>query len=308
MRQVSGPGGGKVKSYGKNWGTKAIAVLLAFVLWLFVFGQQSPTNVPEFTRTLTNIPVEIIGADRDFQYLVTPSSVDIVIRGSQEFINSMIGREHRVTVDVRTLQEGIHNLEVTTSIAGGFTQSIRPNYVTVIIEPIITRDFSVTVETEGELPEGIAIEEININPNVVRLTGPKGELERVTAVRAMLNLSDITDTQSVTAQLSIMDIHNRNVNSLHPNISNVIIEVVVTQSLIEQELTVSYVNLQEGNTVSLSQQTINAKVPKNTNLNEIQAYIDLEGLDEGTYTLQVQSNVDGIDFNPSQIEATIERE
>lgn len=308
MRQVSGLGGGNVKSYGRNWGTKAVAVLLAFVLWLFVFGQQSPTNVPEFTRTLTNIPVEIIGADRDFQYLVTPSSVDIVIRGSQEFISSMIGREHRATVDVRGLQEGIHNLEVTTSIAGGFTQGIRPNYVTVIIDPIITRDFIVTVETEGELPEGITIEDINVNPNTVKLTGPKGELERVTAVKAMLNLSEVTDTESLTASISIMDIHNRIVNSLQSNISSVIIEVVVTETFIDEELSINYINLQEGFSVSISPDTVTATVPIDVNLNAIEPFVDLDGLEEGTYTLEVQSNVEGINFDNNQVEVTIERE
>lgn len=308
MRQASGLGGGNVKSYGRTWGTKAVAVLLAFVLWLFVFGQQSPTNVPEFTRTLTNIPVEIIGADREFQYLVTPSSVDIIIRGSQEFISSMVGREHRVTVDVRGIQEGIHNLEVVTTIAGGSTQGITPNYVTVIIDPIITRDFTVTVETEGELPDGVSVEGIDINPNAIQLTGPKAELERVTSVIALLNLSEVTKTQSITVPIVIMDIHNRNIDSLQSNISNVIIEVIVTETSNDEEFTINYINLQEGFLVSISPDVVRATVPIDANLNAIQPYVDLDGLEEGTYTLQVQSNVAGINFDDIQVEVTIERE
>lgn len=308
MRQVSGLGGGKVKSYGRNWGTKAIAVLLAFVLWLFVFGQQRPTNVPEFTRTLTNIPVEIIGADRDFQYLITPATVDIVIRGSQEFINSMVGRDHRASVDVRGLQEGIHNLEVTTSIAGGFTQAIRPNFVTVIIDPIVTRDFTISVETQGELPEGVRIEEINLSPSQVQLTGPRGELERVTSVRVTLNLTEITESKEISAPISIMDIHNRTVNALQGSVSNVIMEVVVAQRYIEQQLSVNYINLEEGLTARLTQSAVKAIIPININVNSIEPYVDLRGLGEGRHVVQIQWGGEGISFEPKEIVVIIERE
>lgn len=308
MRQVSGLGGGKVRGYGKNLGTKLIAVLLALMLWLFVFGQQTPTNTPEFTRTLTNIPVEILGADRDFQYLLTPPNVDIVIRGTQEFINSMVGREHRVTVDVRGLEEGIHNIEVATGIAGGVVQNIRPSYVTVVVDPIITQEFEVTVQTIGTLSENVNISDLVVRPETVSLTGPKGELERVSSVIATLDLSQITQSQQVTVPINPVDIYKRNVNSLQLNISNVIIEVAVENRTIERELTLRYINIEEGLLATLSQNTVKAVFPANINPENINPYVNLEGLSEGTHTITVRSEVNGVVFVPEQIQVVIERE
>ncbi|QNO14734.1 hypothetical protein HYG86_08005 [Alkalicella caledoniensis] len=296
-----------MKSYGKNIGTKAISLLLALVLWLFVFGQQPNTNVPEFTRTITNVPVEIIGSDRDFQYLVTPGTVDIVIRGSQEFINNMVNREHRVTVDVRNLEEGIHNLEVTTAIAGGVVQSILPNYVTVVIDPITSTDFSIAIETTGTLPEGVTLRGITARPSNITLTGPVSELERVASVLATVNLDEITQSTEISTTVSILDIHKRNVNSLQVNQTNVIIEVVVEQDAIQDTVSIQYINLEEGFEVQLSQQSGTVTYPPNIAVEDIELFVDLADLTEGEHTVSVQINgPEGVVFEPEEIQVIIE--
>ncbi len=297
-----------MKIYGSNLGTKAVAILLALILWLFVIGQQTPAGTPEFTRTITNVPVETIGADRNFQYLISPSTVDIVIRGTQEFINSVVSREHRATVDVRNLGEGIHNLEVVTSIAGGVVQTIRPNYVTVIIDSINTMEFPITVETTGTLPEGLSILDINPNPNIVQLTGPSRELERITKVVATLNLNTINSSGEITTNIAPMDIHNRIVNSLQSNISNVIIEVALREETTLRDINLSHINLQEGLVANLSQNTIRARVPVSIDTGAVNPYVDLSELGEGTHTVTINSDVEGVIFEPTQIQVIIERE
>lgn len=298
-----------MRRYRGNIGTKAVSVLLALILWLFVFGQQPNTDVPEFTRTITNVPIETLGADRDSQYLITPATVDIVIRGSQEFINTMIGREHTVTVDVRDLGEGIHNLQVSASMTGGVLQSILPNYVTVVIDVIATNQFDVTVETIGTLPEGMIIRDITVNPKSISITGPNSELERVSQVLATLNLDELTSSGEVSTTVSVLDNHKRNVNSLQLNQSSVIIEVELEQEVLETTLAVKHINLAEGFNVEITRPTVQVKYPSTITIEDIQLYLDLEGLTAGTHTVDIEFNgqeLEGIVIEPSQIEVIIE--
>ncbi|SET20735.1 CdaR family protein [Anaerobranca gottschalkii] len=296
-----------MKGYGKNLGTKFISIFLGVILWLFVYGQQSPLNTPEFTRTLTNIPVEIIGANRDFQYIVTPSTVDIVIRGSQDVINSLVNREHKATVDVRGLDEGIHNLPVSTSLTGGVVQNIKPNYITVIVDPILTQEFPISLTTEGELPGGLVLKDVLLTPNTITLTGPKGELERVSKVEVVLNLEEIGESGRISVPARALDIYGRNINALQPNISNVIIEVVIEGDLVEGEFSIGYRNLQQGLKVALSPTTVQAKFPKNINKDNIEVFVDLEGLEEGTHTVALQTDTEGVILERETIEVKIER-
>ncbi|SHJ88298.1 YbbR domain-containing protein [Anaerobranca californiensis DSM 14826] len=296
-----------VKGYGKNLGTKLIAIFLGIILWLFVYGQQNPLNTPEFTRTLTNIPVEIIGANRDFQYIVTPSTVDIVIRGSQDVINSLVNREHKATVDVRGLNEGIHNLPVSTSLSGAVIQSIKPNYITVVVDPILTQEFPISLRTVGDLEEGIVLKDLSITPNTIILIGPKGEMERVSKIEVVLNLEEIEESGKLSVPVNILDIYGKSINTLQPNISNAIIEFIIEGDLDQGEFPIGYKNLQQGLKVTLSPATVKARFPKNINRDNIEVFVNLEGLEEGTHTVLLLSNTEGVELQRETIEVKIQR-
>lgn len=297
----------------KNIGTKGISILLAFMLWLFVFNQDGGSP-PEYTRTIPGIPVKVVGARSDNHYTLYPSEADVVVAGSQQFVGTHETLQPDLTVDVSNLSPGIHNIEVNASISGGNIQSLSPNWVTVKVDEIITHQKEIVLELEGQLPQG-ELENVQLDPETVTLKGPRNEIERIVEVSALIDLTEIEDSQQIDIPLALTNTYGESIDSvsLSPSDTTATVSVEAPKQETEQELIV--LNVSEGLEAELSPSQITLYLDDDIDADDLEAYVDLEDLSPGQHQVAVELrgsndiNVDEVEFEPQQINVNlIERE
>jgi YbbR domain-containing protein len=78
-------------------------------------------------RTLTNVPIEIRSLQDGLQGRLTPSRVTLVLRGTEEGVNSADSEQLGIHVDATGLDVGDHEVEVRSGVVAGPTvESVTP--------------------------------------------------------------------------------------------------------------------------------------------------------------------------------------
>ncbi|WP_353893482.1 CdaR family protein [Proteinivorax hydrogeniformans] len=298
------------KKYSRNMGIRGISILLALVLWLFVIGQIDAGTPPEYTRTIPSMPLEMVGTQPEFNYSLYPSSVDVVIEGSQQIIGEQDALSPELTVEVANLSPGVHNIEVSSRIAGGNIRSISPRWVTVVVEEVITHQMDISVKSDGESPLG-ELEELELEVTDVTIEGPMNNVERVTEVVALVDLSQIQQSQIVDVPLRALNIYGERVQGVSLSPSSVAVNVTLDSTLQQSQQDIEVENPPEDYEYEISPSRVVVQSVDEENLEDITAFVDLQDLDPGEHKLEVQISspndidIDELIIQPENIKATI---
>ena len=65
--------------------------------------------------------------------------------------------------------------------------------LTISVEDEQTEQFKVDVKTVGTLSEGYALGEVKVRPNLIKVSGAKSQVERISEVRVEADVSNATD-------------------------------------------------------------------------------------------------------------------
>ncbi|MGM0846785.1 MAG: CdaR family protein [Bacillota bacterium] len=148
--------------------------------------------------------VEITGAKDIIEQIVYVVAIPDVNSG----IDSTITREATVQV----LDSDYNKLDV----------SIEPVTVDVTIEVVNpSKEVSVSVNTTGELPEGLELESITVNPEKVTVFGRDALLRSINELSAEVNLSEINEDTTIEVSLELPE----GVNQLTPEKVEVEIDI-----------------------------------------------------------------------------------
>ena len=89
------------------------------------------------SRTLTNMPIEIVGLDENLQAVFAPDLVDIILSGPLPTLDQLIFGNVRVFIDLTGFEEGTYQLtpSAEVNVQGVLVQSILPSTIEVTIIP-----------------------------------------------------------------------------------------------------------------------------------------------------------------------------
>jgi YbbR domain-containing protein len=89
----------------------------------------------EFTRTLENIPIEVLGAEPNTRVVVNPATLSIDISGPRDRLDQLEPRDVAVVVDVTGMEIGAHQVRPRVALPAGMTYSdALPQVVVAIID------------------------------------------------------------------------------------------------------------------------------------------------------------------------------
>ncbi len=173
-----------VRALTANKGLKAIALLLAVVVW---YGIREAIS---FESELIDVPVEIL-QDEGWSVLdQSDTAVDIRFRGARADVGDITTKQVRVIVDARgqasgglmTMPVSVNSVEAPP---GARAIQIRPNTVSFRLDREGERQVPVKAELQGNLPEGYAVDSVVCSPVASLLKGPMARLEAVDTLRTV---------------------------------------------------------------------------------------------------------------------------
>jgi YbbR domain-containing protein len=202
---------------------------LAVVVW---FSAETAAN-PNIEST-RSVPLEIIGLDPNMLVVSNPpAQVRVTLRAPNSVLSSLDSVDGSISawVDVTGLEAGTYELEVKAKASETYgpvrINQITPQFVTLTIEQLITRNVPVELEVTGEPAIGYQADPPSYTPTAVTISGAAPLVNQVNSALVTLDISEASETIEVDIPVMALDKNSEPVNGMLINPK----EVSVTQPI-----------------------------------------------------------------------------
>jgi len=193
-----------------NWGLKALSVVLAFGVWLYVNSQGQVTV--NFA-----VPIEVVGIAPDLVLSdMSVDTADIRVEGRENALSRLTSRHIHAYLDLSGVQPGEQWVSLTAgdvNVAQPVEVSqVTPRQVRVRVEHRVTRTLKVVADVSGVPAAGRKVTAIRVEPSEVTVTGAE------TAFRGITRLStapvDLTGLSESIRREVRLDLRGRDLEVL----------------------------------------------------------------------------------------------
>ncbi len=220
-----------MKHLTNNLGLKILSVFFSVLLWLVVVYVADPDMTKSFS-----LPVEILNKDVITQMGKVPDIVAntdtalFYVTGPRSYVEDMGGEDFSVTADLSQVdlsQKGEQKLvpiEVTAKKNERRVEILRKTVnMKITFEDLAEKKFIISGEATGEPAKGCAIGDVEVTPNLLKVSGPDTVVSRISRVTAMINVdgisSDVSDSvtpvfydeEGNTVPTDMLDVNRKNV-------------------------------------------------------------------------------------------------
>jgi YbbR domain-containing protein len=296
----------------RHFGLKAVAFVLASLLWLSVAGDHFVERSMRVPLEFRNIPqdIEIVGDP--------PETVDVRLRGSSALLARIEPREIVAVLNLSTARPGSRMFHLRPDEVrapyGVEVAQVIPGTIALDIEKSGRRTIPIVPALDGEPAPGFVIGGVTSDPAAVEVAGPESRLRQLTG--ATTEPVEMTGSRSRVRDVVTVGISDSAVRLVQPQNATVLVEVLPAP--VERELSgvaVRWRHLGTGLRAlvqpSLTRITVRGKREALADLRAgtIDAFVDLAGLGPGRYTLRVQidpSQTFGVSaMDPAEVDVTI---
>ena len=217
-----------------NFSLKILSLALAVLVWLVVLSIEDPV----FTTEISNISVTEINGDqiteagKAYSY-VGGNTVSVKIKGKTSIVNKVDADDLLAVADLSKLSI-TGSVMVDVSCPKYPSLEITPvgssTMLQIEIEDLIEKSMNVKVNTSvsGKSSFGYFVGQGIATPNMVTISGPKSEVDKVNEAVVRVNVSSANTSDVTTnATLELLDINGDTISSSTLTISQSSIDVVV---------------------------------------------------------------------------------
>ena len=188
---------------------RIVCLLLAFAIWLYVIDNDSD----DYEKTFTLIAVEVEGsetlADASNMSVINleESAVSVTVRGKRSEINALTSEDFRAYVNVGGITTADrHLVPVSVDLPAGVERiNTEPSAVNIYTDVLASREVPVEVVPRYIIDSSYTIGKIEKSADTVTVSGPKNLLERIAALRAVIEMGEITTGVIATGVLEPVD-------------------------------------------------------------------------------------------------------
>lgn len=228
------------KILNNRWAVKLLALVFALLLYGAVNSAQAPTPkkigesfFPTSTTdeaTLTDIPVKAYYDDEKYVVTGVPQTVNVTIKGSTSAVKTARQTKNfEIYADMQNLATGTHKVELKArDVSKGLTLSINPSVTTVTIQEKTTAEFPVETEfyNQNKIKDGYSPEQPIVNPKKVTVTGSKDVIDKISVIKAFVNLEDVDQQIEKEAKLTVYDSSGNELPvELNPSVVNITVPI-----------------------------------------------------------------------------------
>ncbi len=204
-----------------NASYKVLAVVLAVFVWFLARKSGEPIQMSFYA------PVVFKNVSPEFQVTSDPPQVNIVVHTNSR--DSFNPQEIQAVLDLDKAQEGILSYVLTENhilspVKVEITR-IHPSQITVRIEELIEKSFSIKPRYQGTPKKGYLLGDIKIVPDTLTMRGPRSVLEKMEYISAHeIVLEGLNESTTMRVDL---DLPGGNVQIIHQNVDFYTAEVTI---------------------------------------------------------------------------------
>lgn len=213
----------RLRAFIRTIPTFLLAFAMAIAIWIIAVTASDPVEVNDFSSP---VPVEVIGLDPHL--LITnsiPSSVQLKLSAPHSVWTDLGSRSQPIhaVIDLSGLTVGTHTVPIQIQVAVKPMRVLpfSPSEVEVILEELVSRDFSIQVNTTGSPAVGFKVETPLLDPSMVTVSGPKSLVSTIQRVQVTLTLEGVRENILNTLNLTALDAGNHAVTGVNYSPSQV---------------------------------------------------------------------------------------
>lgn len=208
-----------------------LALVLAIAVWVSAVTAADPDETRLYPAA---IPIEYIGQEPSLVLSAPPpASAQVTLQAPRSIWEKLIAQKNavRVIVDLTGLDAGSHHVavRVQVSLRPARVVSVTPSALDLTLEPLLTRALTVDVTLTGEPATGYLAGDAIVQPTQVTVAGPQSVMERLAAVRAILDLTGARQNIESTIVVQAVDANDQPLNGLTIYPGQVTVSVPVAQ-------------------------------------------------------------------------------
>ena len=204
-----------------NTSYKVLALFLAVFVWFLARKSGEPIQMSFYA------PVVFKNVSPEYQVTSDPPQVNIVVHTNSR--DSFNPQEIQAVLDLDKAQEGSLSYVLTENhilspVKVEITR-IHPSQITVRIEELIEKSFSIKPRYHGKPKKGYLLGDIKIVPNTLTMRGPRSVLEKMDHISAHeIELEGLNKNVTVRVDL---DLPGGNVQIMNQNVDFYTAEVTI---------------------------------------------------------------------------------
>ncbi|MEF2825029.1 MAG: CdaR family protein [Peptococcaceae bacterium] len=184
-----------------NRALKLVALAIAIVLWLYVGIEQDPIS----QRTY-NVPITVENLSADKVATVSKERVNVKVMGRETRLDGITSEDFKAYVDLSDAKTGDSEAEVHVSLPNEvYFAKLDPSHVNVYVEQREGETMNVDIVRTGMLPDGIAIEDMSVEPQNVFVSGNEDALAMVAKVGVAVELDDVYSDSKKDVPVQLYD-------------------------------------------------------------------------------------------------------
>lgn len=221
-----------------------LSLVIAFALWMYVITVVSPNS----EDTYYNIPVNLRGESilNDRGLMITSDEIPKVsmkLSGNRTDLNKITSENITLVADLSTIDKpGIQTLFYSHAFPGDVASDAitvlerSPDRITITVERMISKSIPINIVYKGTLSEEYMAERENVlltdannialEDNLLRVTGPESVLDNITQALVEVDLTDRNASFSEAHRFTLCDKNNNPVDAEH--VTTDLAEVYVT--------------------------------------------------------------------------------
>lgn len=195
------------QSFIKNLPTLILALALAVAVWISAVTAADPSIRQTYPRPIS---IEITGQDPGLVLTSEiPSEAEIALSAPTSTWDALLAEPApiRAVVDLSGLAAGVHVQPVQVQIQARAVQLVdhSPKTISVVLEPLATKNLPVGLQMQGEPAVGYAAETPSLDVETVTISGAESSVSRVARVQVVLDISQARENIARELTLTALD-------------------------------------------------------------------------------------------------------
>ncbi len=183
-----------------NIGLKLLAGFFAVILWLVVVNIDDPKISQRFSAMVVVENAEYLTSQgKYFEVLDDTNTIVFTVTAKRSYIEKLSNTDFKAVANMENAvidnekRTGKVPIEVSALRYGSLvTISKATQNLEISLDNLAQNQFIVDVETTGVVPDGCALGEVNVSPNLLKVSGPESVVSTIDHVTASIDVTNMT--------------------------------------------------------------------------------------------------------------------